>query len=54
MEKLVRRIISNKNNKRSINGYAKCFIANEKAKELFKNSKTFSEIKNFISTKKVS
>ena len=54
MEKLVRRIIANKENKRSINGYAKCFIANEKAKELFKNSKSFSEVRSYISTKKVS
>ena len=54
MEKLIRRIIANKNDKRSINGYAKCFVSNDKAKELFKNSKVFNEVKNYISTKKVS
>lgn len=52
MERLIRKIITNKNNKRSINGYSKCFIANDKAKELFKNSRTFSDIKNHMNKKK--
>ena len=54
MEKLIRRIIASKNDKSSLNCYTRCFISNNKSKELFKNSKVFSEIKSYISSKKVS
>ncbi len=54
MDKIIKRISNSKNDKRSINGYVKCFISNEKSKELFKNSKTFAEVKNSIAIKKVS
>lgn len=54
MEKLIRIVASNKNNKRSLNSFVKCFTLNEKAKELYRNNKTFTDVKNYISTKKVS
>lgn len=54
MEKLIKMVSRNKDNKRSLNSFIKCFISNEKARELYKNNKTFSEVKNYVSTKKVS
>ena len=54
MEKLIRRIIASKNDKSSLNSYTTCFISNNKSKELFKSSGTFSDVKTFITTKKVS
>lgn len=54
MDRLIRRVNSCKTNKSSINGYAKCLVFNDKAKELFKNSKNFNDVKKYITTKKVS
>ncbi len=54
MEKLIRKISSEKNRKRSLVGYVKCFSSNEKARELFKNNKAFNDIRSFVVTKKVS
>ena len=48
MEKLIRKISSEKNRKRSLVGYVKCFSSNEKARELFKNNKARECFSRFI------
>ena len=47
-------ISNERNKKRSLVGYVKCFSSNEKARELFKNNNAFNDIRSFVVTKKVS
>ena len=54
MNKIKNKINLMKNDKTCYLKYIKCFVNNDKAKELFVRNESFINLKEFISTKKVS
>jgi hypothetical protein len=54
MKKLNNKINLMKNNNSNYFKYMKCFINNDKAKELFVRNESFGSLKEFMSNKKVS